>query len=493
MKCDVLIAGAGPVGLTMAAELTRYGLSVRIVEKSPQRSDKSRALVLWSRTLELMDRIGCTGNFLAAGMKAHAANLSAGGEPIFRITFDDVPTPYPFALMIPQGETERLLEELLNRLGVQVERSVELTRFTTSDSQVTATLRHADGREETVEAPWLIGCDGAHSAVRHQLNLEFKGSTHQSDFMLADLHLSGVPAPDEISAFWHADGVLIIFPIAPGRYRVVADLGPTDRDHPRPDPTLQEVQAVLDKRGPGGMTGSDPIWLANFHINERKVQHYRHGRVFLAGDAAHIHSPAGGQGMNTGMQDAFNLAWKLALVFHGTCPQNPVLDSYSPERSGVGDEVLKTTGRFTAIAIMQGAVKQSIRNHVASLLFGLAPVRRLAANTIEELSIGYPDSPMNAIVARQGPHPHAGERAPIRAGESPVGAGDRPRFALFGDANDRFAQLAAQHAAILEPKLRKPYHEGGLWLVRPDGYVALAATRDGWGDVAAYLANLVGA
>jgi hypothetical protein len=241
------------------------------------------------------------------------------------------------------------------------------------------------------------------------------------------------------------------------------------------------------------MKASDPIWLANFHINERKVEHYRHGRVFLAGDAAHIHSPAGGQGMNTGMQDAFNLAWKLALAFHGTCRENPVLNSYSPERSGVGDQVLKATGRFTAIALLQGTVKQTIRNHVASLMFGLAPVRKLAANTLEELSIGYPDSPMNAIVARQGPQPHPGERAPIREGESPVGAGDRPRFALFGDANDRFAQLATQYPAILEPTLRKPYHDGGLWLVRPDGYVALAATRDGWDDVAAYLANLVGA
>ncbi|HXA51846.1 MAG TPA: FAD-dependent monooxygenase [Candidatus Acidoferrum sp.] len=490
MKSDVLIAGAGPVGLTMAAELTRYGLSVRIVEKSAQRSDKSRALVVWSRTLELMERMECTRHFLVAGMKTHAVNLSAGGEPIFRITFDDVPTPYPFALMIPQNETERLLEEHLNRLGVQVERSVEFAGFTASTAQVTSTLRHADGREETIETPWLIGCDGAHSAVRHQLGLQFKGNTQPSDFMLADLHITGVPAPDEVCAFWHSDGVLIVFPIAPGRYRVVADIGHTDPNNPCPDPTLEEVQAVLDQRGPGGMKASDPIWLANFHINERKVEHYRHGRVFLAGDAAHIHSPAGGQGMNTGIQDAFNLAWKLALVHHGTCPENPVLASYSPERSGVGDQVLKATGRFTAIAIMQGVVKQSIRNHVASLVFGFAPVRRLAANTLEELSVGYPDSPLNANVAHKGPSPHAGERAPIREGEPPVGAGDRPHFVLFGDASDRFSQLVAQHPALLEPTLRKPYRDGGLWLVRPDGYVALSASRDAWDDVAAYLANL---
>jgi 2-polyprenyl-6-methoxyphenol hydroxylase-like FAD-dependent oxidoreductase len=490
MNCDVLIAGAGPVGLTMAAELTRYGLSVRIVEKNAQRTDKSKALVIWSRTLELMDRMGCTDRFLSTGMKTAAVNLSTGGEPIARITFDDAPTPYPFALMIPQSETERLLEEFLNGLSVQAERSVELTKFTASATQVTSTLRHPDGHEETIETPWLIGCDGAHSVVRHQLGMEFKGNTQPSGFMLADLHISGVPVPGEVNAFWHSEGVLVIFPIVPGRYRIVADIGQTDANEPRPDPTLEEVQALLDRRGPGGMIASDPIWLTNFHINERNVEHYRRDRVFLAGDAAHIHSPAGGQGMNTGMQDACNLAWKLALVHRGVCRDHPVLASYSPERSSIGDQVLKNAGRFTSIAIMQGEWKQSIRNHLASFLLGLAPVRRLAVNTLEELSIAYPDSPLNARVEHQGPHPTPGERAPIREGETPVGAGDRPRFALFGDTHENFSRLVEPYPALLEAALRKPFRDGGLWLVRPDGYVALAAARDAWDDVAAYLAHI---
>jgi 2-polyprenyl-6-methoxyphenol hydroxylase-like FAD-dependent oxidoreductase len=474
----------------MAAELSRYGLSVRIVEKNAQRTDKSKALVVWSRTLELMDRMGCSDRFLSTGMKTAAVNLSAGGEPIARIALDDAPTPYPFALMIPQSETERLLDELLNGLGVQVERSVELTRFTASDAQVSSTLLHPDGHEETIETPWLIGCDGAHSVVRHQLGMEFKGITQPTDFMLADVHISGVPVPGEPNAFWHSDGVLAIFPIVRDRYRVVADIGPSDTNNPRPDPTLEEVQAVLDSRGPGGIIASDPVWLTTFHVNERKVEHYRRGRVFLAGDAAHVHSPAGGQGMNTGMQDAFNLAWKLALVHHGACWDHPVLASYSMERSSVGDQVLKNAGRLTSIAIMRGALKQSIRNHIASLLLGLTPVRRLAANTLEELSISYPDTPLNARVERQGPHPAPGERAPIREGETPVGAGDRPRFALFGDGEDRFSRLVEKYPALLEAGLRKPFRDGGLWLVRPDGYVALATARDAWDDVAAYLAHI---
>jgi len=489
-KTDVLVAGAGPVGLTLAAELTRYGVSVRIVEKNAHRTDKSKALVVWSRTLELMDRLGCSESFLATGLKSTAANISAGTEPIARITFENDDTPYPFALMIAQSETERLLEEFLNNLGVRVERTVELTTFTKSANGLTSTLRYADGYEEIIESSWLAGCDGAHSTVRHQLGVEFEGSTQASDWILADTHISGVPHPNEICAFWHSEGVLIIFPITPGRYRVIADTGAADPSHPRPDPTLEEVQAVLDQRGPGGIKISDPIWLATFHINERKVANYQSGRVFLVGDAAHIHSPAGGQGMNTGMQDAFNLAWKLALVSDGTCVENPVLASYSPERSTVGDQVLKAAGRFTDIAILKGAVKQSVRNHLTSFLCGLAPFRKIAVDMMEEISISYPHSPLNAGGTRKSLHPVEGERAPIREGEKPVGAGDKPRFALFGEASEKFAKVAAQYPNLLEPNLRKPYRDGGLWLVRPDGYVALSTKAGDCDAVTAYLGRI---
>jgi 2-polyprenyl-6-methoxyphenol hydroxylase-like FAD-dependent oxidoreductase len=491
---DVLVAGAGPVGLVMAAELARYGLSVRIVEKNAQRTDKSKALVVWSRTLELMDRLGCTESFLATGLKSTAANISAGTKPIARINFDSAETHYPFALMIPQSETERLLEEFLQKLGVQVERSVEITGFTDSQNSVSSILRDANGCEEIVEASWLVGCDGAHSTVRRELGMEFKGSTQPSDWMLADAHLTGVPHPGETCAFWHSDGVLIIFPITPGRYRVIADSGPTDSNTPCPDPTLEDIQAVLDRRGPGGIKISDPIWLAAFHINERKVSDYQSGRVFLAGDAAHIHSPAGGQGMNTGMQDAFNLAWKLAMVSHGTCGHHPVLESYSPERSGVGDMVLKAAGRFTDLAILKGAAKQSIRNHLASFLLGIAPLRKIAVDTIEELSIGYPHSPLNAG-AQHRKHPSEGERAPIRQGEQPVGAGDRARFVLFGEydsaeTKEKFSQVMAQYPDLLEPSLRQPYRDDGLWLVRPDGYVALSTQAGDWISIEAYLSRI---
>ena len=494
-EAEVLVVGAGPVGLTMAAELARYGVRVRIVEKAAARTDKSKALVVWSRTLELMDRMGCAGAFVDAGMKAAAANIVAGDEHIARITLNEVASPYPFALMLPQSETERLMEEHLASLGVVVERSVELTRFDAMEDGVVSTLRFADGHEETQRSAWLVGCDGAHSVVRHQLGMQFEGNTLASDWILADIHLSGVPNPGEIAILWHADGVLAIFPITPDRYRVIANVDSkgtkTEGIGLTAEPTLDEVQALLDGRGPGGMVASRPVWLAGFHINERKVKDYRAGRVFLAGDAAHIHSPAGGQGMNTGMQDACNLAWKLALVLRGICEPEPLLGSYSAERGAVGDQVLKGAGVTTQIGILRGGIKQSIRNHLASLVFGFSAVREKAASALTEISIGYAESPLNRRSAHVHGGPGVGERAPIRNGERPVGAGNAPRFAVFGtEDGEGFAGLIARYPELLEAEARAPFHVGGLWLVRPDGYVVVATRNGDWDIVEAFLASI---
>jgi 2-polyprenyl-6-methoxyphenol hydroxylase-like FAD-dependent oxidoreductase len=493
MDTNVLVVGAGPVGLMMAAELARYGVSVRIVEKAPQRTDKSKALVLWSRTLEMMDRMGCSASFLAEGLKVTAANIIAGKKQIAHITLDDVATPYPFALMLPQSDTERLLEEYLNTRGVEVERSVELTGFAPTPDGVVSTLRHLDGHEETFKSGWLIGCDGAHSTVRHHLGMEFVGDTMTSNWILADVHLSGVPDPGEIDAMWHSDGVLLLFPITKDRYRVIADVSDTQAETSLPHPTLKEIQIILDQRGPGGIVASAPIWLARFHINERKVADYRSGWVFLAGDAAHIHSPAGGQGMNTGMQDACNLAWKLALVCCGTCANEPLLNSYSMERSAIGEEVLKATGRLTTIGVMKGEIRQSLRNHLASLIFGLSPVLKKVADAATEVSIGYPESPLNGRGTHFHGGPAEGERAPIRKNQPPVGAGNSPRFVLFSDQGDEGGrQLIARYPNLLEPNIRAPFHEGGLWLVRPDGYVGLVAKRGQWDAVGKYLDEIQG-
>jgi 2-polyprenyl-6-methoxyphenol hydroxylase-like FAD-dependent oxidoreductase len=483
----VLIIGAGPVGMTMTSELARYGVALRIIDKAAQRTDKSKALVLWSRTLELLDRGGGSSPFVDAGFKAEAVNFIAGDKVIGRIAMDSVQSPYPYGLMLPQSETERLLEERLSTFGVTVERRVELATFKSSDNGIEAVLRHADGREETVFADWLVGCDGAHSAARHTLGAPFSGETLDSDWMLADVHMRGYPRPDnEASVYWHRDGAFIIFPISPGRYRVLADLPASGAEHP-PAPTLEQVQAMIDRRGPAGLVAFDPIWLAGFRINGRKVSSYRWGRTFLAGDAAHVHSPAGGQGMNTGMQDAFNLAWKLALVVRGECDEH-LLDSYSPERSKVGDEVLKAAGRLTTVGTMRNPVAQTVRNLVGHIMFGLAPVQHAFADTMSEVAIGYPDSPLNgASLSGAGPKP--GERMPPTAGAMPVGSGATPRFALFAEKTAAIDDLLRRFEELLDPDVRLPVRKDGIWLVRPDGYTASSTTDPG--VIAGYLGGLL--
>jgi 2-polyprenyl-6-methoxyphenol hydroxylase-like FAD-dependent oxidoreductase len=491
MQPEVLIVGAGPVGMTAATELSRFGIPLRIVDKAAQRTDKSKALVLWSRTLELLNR-GPKGAapFIEAGFKATAVNLlAADGQLMGHVSMDSVKSPYPYGLMLPQSETERLLEECLQGLGVSVERQTEVLDFKRTESGVQVVLQHADGRQETVSPNWMLGCDGAHSVVRHTMAMPFAGETLDGDWMLGDVHMKGYPFPDsEASVYWHKDGVFVIFPISPGRYRVIADL-PLTSASATPTPTLEQVQAIIDRRGPGGLTAFDPIWLAGFRINGRKVANYRSGRVFLLGDAAHVHSPAGGQGMNTGMQDAFNLAWKLALVINTNCGDS-LLDSFSPERSMVGDEVLKQAGRLTVVGTLKNPTLQSIRNHVVHFMFGLSTIQNAFADSMTEVSIGYPNSPLNAREGNTHGGPKPGERAPIREEEAPVGSGNSPRFALFAEDTPASRALLTKYPALLESSVRTPYGEQGIWLVRPDGYVALAAKHDSINEVDAYLANL---
>jgi 2-polyprenyl-6-methoxyphenol hydroxylase-like FAD-dependent oxidoreductase len=486
MKPQVLIVGAGPVGMTMAAELARYGVSVRIVDKAAQRTDKSKALVLWSRTLELMDRAGCTDTFIAAGQKVDAANIVAGKKLIGHVSLAGVKSPYPFALMLPQSDTERLLEAHLANLGITIERETELTAFKAEETGVVSTLQAPDGKQQTIKTDWLIGCDGAHSAVRHGLGLSFIGDTLQSDWILADIHLKAFPfPPSEIATYWHEQGVLVVFPISPGRYRVVADLGLSHGQMPG-NPTLEDVQTVVDARGPGGMIVSDPIWLSAFRINERKVADYRSGRVFVAGDAAHIHSPAGGQGMNTGMQDAFNLAWKLALVCRGV-PEGALLESYNVERSAVGAQVLADAGRLTALATLKNHTAQVVRNALGSVVLGLAHAREAMADKLTEISIGYKDSPLNGFAAHGLAGPAPGERVVPVPGQLPCGAGDQPRFTLYAAKRDEVYALVKTYAEWIDPVLRPPFDERGLWLVRPDGYTACSATIDEYGVIGGYI------
>ena len=440
----ILIVGAGPVGLTMAAELARYGVPVRLIDRSPEPTRTSKALVVWSRTLELLDRMGCTQAFLDASLKARHASIRSGTTVVGRAGFDGIASPYDFALMIPQRDTERLVHNHLGSLGCALEREVELTSFAQSATGVEARLRHSDGREEAVEAPWLIGCDGAHSTVRHGLDLAFRGSAQGDDWILADVCLEGgrKPPDDEIAPYLHDDGPFVVFPMPDGRARVVAAVGKTDPAHPRPEPTLDDVQTLIDRRAGGGFRASDPVWLSNFRINERKVAEYRQGRVFLAGDAAHVHSPAGGQGMNTGMQDAINLAWKLALVARSEA-RVALLGSYSPERSKVGDMVLRNASLLTGLATISNATALTARNLALRLMLGLHAVQDRMVTTMSETDIDYAGGPLSR-------GRHAGRRlAPEHYEGAPPGSGAAPRWLPY-------AADLTRGAALTDPPLPDP-------------------------------------
>ncbi|MCE9546782.1 MAG: FAD-dependent monooxygenase [Planctomycetia bacterium] len=440
---EALIVGAGPVGLTMVAGLMRQGMTCRIIDKAPLPSDKSKALVVWSRTLELLGQLDLAETFVQAGMKIRGASIYGNGKRLVHVEIAGVDSPFGFPLMIPQCDTERLLTEHLARHGLAVERQVELVSFTEGPDAVAGKLKLADGSEQTFAVPWLIGCDGAHSTIRHTLGMPFTGEAEQNDWLLADIHVAGPLAADEMSIFWHEKGILAFFPITPQRFRVIADLGPAAATGKPAEPTLADVQAKVDERGPGGLTLLDPVWLAGFRINERKVADYRHGRVFLAGDAAHIHSPAGGQGMNTGMQDAFNLAWKLALVERGAGQAQPLLDSYSLERSAVGDQVLHGAGMMTLVATLRNPLAQYARNRAASMLCSFGFVQDKFKSALCELSINYRHSPLSA------------EKWPKHAGG--LHAGDRlPDASLTsvadGSETTLFAEMSAdRHTLLLLP------------------------------------------
>jgi 2-polyprenyl-6-methoxyphenol hydroxylase-like FAD-dependent oxidoreductase len=442
---EALVIGAGPTGLFMAAELLRRGVACRVIDKAPAPSNTSKALALQSRTLEMFDQVGIIEEILEPGLKAGVVNIHANGQTIIQMSMNEVHGPYPFILCLPQNQTEHILTHHLERLGGQVERQRELIGFTQDDAGVTATLRHADGHEETLTTRWLIGCDGAHSAVRHALNIPFNGAPYPEAFALADVKIDWPLPNDQIDLFLSEHGLLGAFPMQGGRYRLIIETKADAGDAPLPDPTLEEIQGYLTKLGPTGSVASDPAWLAAFRSHLRHAEHIRQGRVFLAGDAAHIHSPAGGQGMNTGLQDAYNLAWKLALVNAGHASP-ALLDTYETERHPVAESVLRTSDLMLKAATLRSPVTQQIRNRLLPLLAQQDLIQQRMTAQIAELSVNYRKSPMVAehhharFVPAQFTHgPRAGDRAPDAA----------PLLQADGHAVRLFELLRGTNATLL--------------------------------------------
>jgi len=393
-EIDVLVVGAGPTGLTAACELARYGLKFRIIEKRAEPSDKSKALVVHARTLELLRLMGCADQFLQFGLRILGVNIYDANKRIAHLSLTDIDSPFQYALGIPQFHTERLLYEHLQSYKSDVERQTELLSISENSDHVTAIIRTAQGKEEKLRCKYLIACDGSHSSVRSSINESFDGGVYEELFQLADVKVNWEPNQtyEELFAFSSAQGNAAFFPMPGERWRVITVLPP---GVPENDPTLEEIQANVDAVVPWKVTLSDPVWLSTFKVPYRRVKHYRHNRIFLAGDAAHCHSPVGGQGMNTGMQDVFNLVWKLALAVHDQASEE-LLNSYHKERHAVAEQLMRSVDLMSRVNFIRAPLAREIRNRLAPLLINQQGIRNRIESFITEIGINYRNSPVVA-------------------------------------------------------------------------------------------------
>jgi 2-polyprenyl-6-methoxyphenol hydroxylase-like FAD-dependent oxidoreductase len=481
---DVLIVGAGPTGLVLALWLTRLGVRVRIIDKTAEPGTTSRALAVQARTLEFYNQIGLAEAMVQRGRKTIAANLWVAGKRAARAVLGEMGvglSPFPYVLIFPQDEHERLLIERLVAAGVHVERRTELTAFEDAGNGVIAHLQSSDGEQETCTAAYIAGCDGAHSIVRQSLQIGFAGGIYGHLFYVADVQASGATMNGELHIALDSSDFLVVFPLkAQGQARLIGTVRQqAEQQH---DLSWDDLNTrVLEWIS---IDVERVNWFSTYRVHHRVAAQFSKGRAFLLGDAAHIHSPVGGQGMNTGIGDAVNLAWKLAAVVRG-CSEATLLDSYEPERIAFALRLVATTDQaFTAVT-SSGTVARLIRLHLVPLL--LAPIYSLKAarsfifRTVSQTAVNYRESSLSQ--GRAGTV-HGGDRLPW------VKLEDTDNFApltsldwqvhVYGESTAELETACQDRklpvhvfpwsAAVRRSGLRR----NAVYLVRPDGYVALA-------------------
>jgi len=498
---QVLIAGAGPTGLVLALWLTRMGISVRIIDKLEAPSTTTRAIVMQARNLEFYHQLGISHLAIRKGVAFNAVNLWAHGKKMGHLSLGDIGknvSPYPYVLIFPQDAQEQLLTAQLAKAGVTVDRGTELVSYLQTDKGVTAKL-HKAGKTETCKALYLAGCDGAHSVVRKQMGVTFPGGEYERIFYVADVTCTGPIANGEMHGAFDKADFLIIFPMkGKGNVRLVGtikqgqeqteELKWEDVSQDIFDRTSIEVQAVN--------------WFSTYKVHHRVASHFRDNKVFLLGDAGHIHSPVGGQGMNTGIGDAVNLAWKLRDVITGAAPE-PLLDTYETERIPFANKLVQTTDKAFRFVSSTGAVAQQVRQRVVPnmvpMLFRAASVRNLLFRTVSQTAINYPDSALSIGKAGE---IKGGDRLPWVKFAS-AGAHKKDNFEslktlrwqvhCYGKTTDEIKELCAEkhvklhvfpHNAMAKKAGIKP---NALYVVRPDGYVGMAQSFADAETLAGYL------
>jgi 2-polyprenyl-6-methoxyphenol hydroxylase-like FAD-dependent oxidoreductase len=488
VRDEVLVTGAGPTGLALALWLARQGVGVRIVDKAAEAGTTSRAVVVQARTLELYRQIGLADDVVRAGMVNPAINLWVRGRRRAHVSFGDAGaglTPYPFILVFPQDRHERLLAERLEQMGVQVERNTELLDFEQREDHVAVRLRGPDG-EHCCQARYLAGCDGAHSPVRHQLGTGFEGGTYAQLFYVADVvakpNPAQAPAQGEIHLSLDDADFLALFSYTDdGQARLIGsireDRVAAGRELGFGDVGERAIQGL-------GLEVTRVNWFSTYKVHHRVADRYRHGRVFLLGDAAHIHSPAGGQGMNTGIGDAINLAWKLKAVLRDEA-HDSLLDSYEDERLAFARTLVETTDRVFTFVSAEGGFANFVRTRIAPLFVSAAysvdAVREFMFRLVSQCMLNYHASPLSSGAAGK---VKGGDRLPWAAGAimdnfAPTGTLGW-QLHVYGSAGDGLESWCHRAGLPLRvfPWERAHEHAGlqrdAAYLVRPDGYVALA-------------------
>jgi 2-polyprenyl-6-methoxyphenol hydroxylase-like FAD-dependent oxidoreductase len=496
---QVLIAGAGPTGLVLALWLTQQGVRVRIIDKTQGPGTTSRALAVQARTLELYRQLALTDEVLEKGHKVAGINLWVKGRKEARVSFANIGeglTAYgPF--IYPQDEHERLLIEHLAALGVTVERQTELVGFTQDDAGVTALLRGPQGREESCTAAYLAGCDGARSIVREYSGADFPGGTYKQVFYVADVDADGPAFDGELHIDLDEADFLAVFPLkGAGRGRLIGTVRDERAAHPE-DLKFEDVsgQAIAHMK----VQVRKVNWFSTYRVHHRVTDHFRHGRVFLLGDAAHIHSPAGGQGMNTGIGDAINLAWKLKAVLAGATTA-ALLDTYETERRAFARKLVASTDRGFTLATAEGSLARFIRTRifpvVAPMVFNFEAARHYLFSTVSQITIAYGDS---AISEGEAGEVRGGDRLPWVPGAD----GDNYRnftdigwqLHVYGSASPELTPWCQSRALGLHVFPWQDAHAAAglkrdaMYLLRPDTYVALAAARQDVQHLQRYFAD----
>ena len=486
-RSDVLIVGAGPTGLVLALWLSKLGVRVRIIDKTSAPGTTSRALAVQARTLELYRQLGLSEAVVQKGHRVAAANFWVKGEPVARLPLSRVGeglTPYAFLEIFPQDEHERLLIERLETFGITVERNTELLGFEETGDGITATLRLPDGQHEICQACYLAGCDGARSIVRKSLDTGFPGGTYQQIFYVADVQANGPTFNGELHVDLDEADFLAVFPLAAtGRARLIGTVRDERAEHAE---TLQFADVSSRAIENLKVQIEQVNWFSTYRVHHRVADHFRTGRAFLLGDAAHVHSPAGGQGMNTGIGDAINLAWKLAAVLSGAA-EAKLLNTYETERIAFARKLVATTDRVFSFATAEGRMADLLRTRLAPFVIpkmaSFEASREFLFRTVSQITLNYRGMPLSTGVAG---HVHGGDRLPW----AHDGEGDNFeslkcltwQVHVYGDTSDEMIAWCIEHHLPLHVFDWRPAFEAaglgrnGFYLLRPDTYVAIAET-----------------